>query len=416
MTDPASSGKRCTTSRGFGPALIVAAVVLGPGSILASSRVGADFGFAFVWVVVLAALAMIGQVALAARSGASLDGSPCDELARGLGRPAAGLVGIVVFLIVACFQFGNNVAIVAGLRPLFGVSDGVAFGLVVVWNLALAGVILGTRRLYRSLELFLRALVLAMVVAFVGNLVLARPSVSAFAHGLLPSVPEGFEGGAVGVLGLVGTTFSVAAAFYQGYLVREKGWGPDDLRRSLADSAVGISVLALLTLIIMATAATVLHGSIGGDELQSIADVARLLEPLLGEQAKVLFCLGLIAGALSSCLVNVMIGGTVLSDAFGLGARLDEPWPRRLTVVALMTGMVVALVVLQTGQRPVGLILFAQAVTVIGNPLLAGAILWLAMRPLAGGDRVAPPAMLVAGWLGFLLAVGLAIRTVLVLS
>ena len=37
--------------RALGPAVIVASVVLGPGSILSSSKVGAAYGFSMVWVL-----------------------------------------------------------------------------------------------------------------------------------------------------------------------------------------------------------------------------------------------------------------------------------------------------------------------------------------------------------------------------
>ena len=41
-----------STLRTLGPALIVASVVLGPGSILTASQVGASFGYELVWVLV----------------------------------------------------------------------------------------------------------------------------------------------------------------------------------------------------------------------------------------------------------------------------------------------------------------------------------------------------------------------------
>ena len=47
----------------FGPAIIVAAVVLGPGSILTSSKVGATLGLAGLPVVFASDVLMIGMVA-----------------------------------------------------------------------------------------------------------------------------------------------------------------------------------------------------------------------------------------------------------------------------------------------------------------------------------------------------------------
>ena len=71
----------------IGPTIIIAAVVLGPGSILTSSKVGADFGFPAWFVLALSTFLMIGMVALAARLGVTYERSLCEELAARLGRP-----------------------------------------------------------------------------------------------------------------------------------------------------------------------------------------------------------------------------------------------------------------------------------------------------------------------------------------
>ena len=55
--------------RSIGPAIIVAAVVCGPGSILTASKTGANYGFGMVWVLGLAVVLMVGATALAAYIG-----------------------------------------------------------------------------------------------------------------------------------------------------------------------------------------------------------------------------------------------------------------------------------------------------------------------------------------------------------
>ncbi|TDJ72525.1 MAG: hypothetical protein E2O39_06480 [Planctomycetota bacterium] len=160
------------------------------------------------------------------------------------------------------------------------------------------------------------------------------------AGGFLPRLPDSLAGALLpsriggevvdplqSVQGLIATTFSVAGAFYAAYLVRQKGWSRADLHRGHVDSVVGIGVLAVLTMTIMITAAAVLHGRVDPTELGSATQVAAQLEPLFGEWAGVLFCTGLLAAGLSSFLVNVMIGGTVLSDGLGLGGDMDQRWP-----------------------------------------------------------------------------------------
>ncbi len=278
-------------------------------------------------------------------------------------------------------------------------------------------VLFGLRRPYRPIETMMKVLVGLMVIGFLGNLFFARPSPDGILGGLLPSLPESLHADLVprvvgGVLqdavlplqALVGTTFSVAAAFYQAYLVRERGWKRAELRAGLVDSLVGISVLGLLSATILVTAAAVLHGSVAGGDLRSAADVAVQLEPLFGPWAKVLFSLGLLAAALSSFLINAMIGGTVLSDSLGLGGDLGRPMPKVFTTLALVIGLVVAISVLE-GHSPVQLILFAQAMTVLGNPVLAGVMLWMSARAKT------PRWIQGLAFLGFLVVLVLALRT-----
>jgi len=143
-------------------------------------------------------------------------------------------------------------------------------------------------------------------------------------------------------------------------------------------------------------------------QLTNVEGVARQLRALFGDYGQALFCIGLFSAAFSSFLINSMIGGFILADGLGLGQHPEDKWTKRLTAVVLLTGMVVALYVIKTGQSPVAAIVMAQAVTVIAAPLLAGAMLWLTNRKdIMGEDRNSPVMNLVAG-LGFvmLLAMG----------
>ena len=178
------------------------------------------------------------------------------------------------------------------------------------------------------------------------------------------------------LLGMFGTTFSVAGAFYQIYAVREKKWTKENLSDGLVDSTIGIGILGLISLVIMATSATVLRGA----ELKSIVDVAGQLEPLIGPYAQWMFCLGLAAAALSSLLVNALIGGTVISDSLGKSARISDGPVKAFTVAGLAVGVLAAMAVYWLQMSSVSLIVTAQALTVIGVPLIAFAMLFLTLH------------------------------------
>ena len=103
----------------------------------------------------------------------------------------------------------------------------------------------------------------------------------------------------------------MAAAFYQAYLARERNWTEADRRTGAIDSLVGILTLGFISLIIMMTSAAVFFDRGSSPELKSAADVAVQLRPLFGVWAQAIFCIGIFAGAISSFLVNAMIGGTL---------------------------------------------------------------------------------------------------------
>ena len=97
--------------------------------------------------------------------------------------------------------------------------------------------------------------------------------------GFLPSVPDGIELGLpqkvegtikdpmILVAGLLGTTFSVAGALFQGNLVRERNWTIKDYEGSVGDAIIGVCVLTGISMIIMITAGTVIRGEPATDAL-----------------------------------------------------------------------------------------------------------------------------------------------------
>ncbi|MBL6923730.1 MAG: divalent metal cation transporter [Akkermansiaceae bacterium] len=396
----------------FGPAIIVAAIVLGPGSILTSSKVGAQFGYIGIVAIVLAVVLMIAMVALAGRIGVIYEDSPCDQLARRLGRPVAVVVGVILFGLVAIFQYSNNVAIVSGLAPLFETEDyslmsGATPAIILIsFNALVIFCLYWKRHLYRSIETLMKFLIGLMVVAFLINFFVIYFSPRAYVPVKSGKAPE-----ILALMGLMATTFSVGGAFYQAYLVKEKGWKLLDAKRGVTDSVVSISVVGILSTIILMTAARVFYGRPEPVVLSGVGEVAMQLQPLFGSWAKVVFCLGIFAGAFSSFLVNALVGGTVLSDSLGKGSRLGEGWTLGLTTVALLSGLVVALLNLSDAKSTVNLITFAQALTVLGIPALAAALLYLGTRPDLTGERKVPAWIINLGWAGLVVAVALAIRT-----
>ena len=467
-----------------GPGLITACVVIGPGSILTSSNVGAQQGYSMAWVVVLSVVFMLTFMTMGARLGVAAGRSASSVITERVGRWLAVSIGVSVFFISAAFQFGNNLGVHAALSS-YVQSD----YLIVFFNALAIGFLVIFKDMYKVLEKLMMTFVGIMLVSFALNLIVSGPRLGEMASGFVPS-PGDIN---LAVLGLIGTTFVTTAAFYQSYLVRQKGWTTSDLKSGMIDVRVGAILMALITLMLMFTPATQFHptyrlqqivtekgdsqfeanstiainlpadsddysqlaqslateidpktkepawtviplsavleaneeikkangnpATLGKRGFSSPLEIGRALEPLFKGLGPTLFFMGLFAAAYSSFLVNSMIGGFMLADGLGMGDSPDDTWPRRFTILVLLVGMAVGLYVIIAlkGERPVTLIVAAQAVTVLASPLVAGSLLWLTSSRAVMGEHANGPVLKCLGGIGFLLLIAMSIRTAIAL-
>ncbi|NLE36610.1 MAG: Nramp family divalent metal transporter [Pirellulaceae bacterium] len=398
-----SVGRRPPWWKSLGPALITACVVFGPGSLMISSKMGATFGYDMLWMLLVTGLLMGTFVMMGARIGVCGGATPCTLVAQRAGRPFAALVGLTLFAICATFQFANNLAVAMAAGAFVGPRF--VPWIVVAVNGGIIVLLFAARHVYQALERSMKVMVGVILLCFIFNLVAARPNVVSVLRGLVPGVPTVYvaelalddeealpaasaeldavdvatrnptKAEMVLIASLLGTTFSVAGAFFQGNLVREKGWRVEDYRQGVTDSIAGVSVLTCVSMIIMITAGTVILGH----PADNLGELALSLRPLLGPASYWIFCIGLVAVAMNPFLINAMIGGTIAADGLGMKARMSDTGPRLFTVAVMLLGMGVALYYLK-GDRPLHLLIFGQALTVLGNPLMAGIMLWLANR------------------------------------
>lgn len=183
VASPASSRKRGVLAS-LGPTMITASVVIGPGTITVSSKLGAGQGYAYLWVIVVAAIFMWLFATMAARVTMVSGESLMTVVARLYGRPLAVVVGVLAFVVTTAFQLGNYLASATALTTLTGVHEGVWVAVVGACGLFF----LGVRQLYRLAERVMSVLVFAMVAAFFVNMIAARPDWTGVAAGVAKGV------------------------------------------------------------------------------------------------------------------------------------------------------------------------------------------------------------------------------------
>lgn len=358
----------------LGPGIITAALVLGPGSLTITTKLGANFGFQLLWVVGLVVIGMLVYTAMATRIGLASQVSLIQLIRQKYGKGITLILAMGIFLATTAFQTGNAVGAGAAIG---GLSETDISFWIVFFALAACS-LLFLPSFYKILERLMIGLVILMAVSFLLTLALSQPNLSELMEGLIPRIPDGAE---LLTLALIASSFSTIGAFYQSYLVREKGWSSADTKGAILESRIGIVLLGLLTGTVMLCAGTILYGQ--SIPVNSPSDLGLALEPLFGNLASDVFMVGFFAASFSSILGNATIGGAILSDALGLGHNLRDKNVRGLIILVILTGATIAFFF---GKFPLELIIFAQSVTIFIGPPIAVILLLIGNSSSIMGD------------------------------
>lgn len=385
--------------KAIGPALVLAAVVVGPGSITLSTIAGGTYGYRLLWIPVAATVFMITYTWMGARIGVVTGDTLFEATRAKFGERTSRIAGIFGFCTIVAFQAGNNAGIGFASAALFGGEPRLWAG---GFTIASAG-FLWLPNLYEKVETLVKIVVGIMLVAFVGSLALVGVDFGRAASGLVPSFPD--QSSLFLGLGLAATNFSIAAAAYQTHLMAEKDWDVDQLTEEGFDSIIGIAMLGLIVMVILLTSATVIYGT--SNSAVSAQGMATQLRPVAGDGAFYLFLVGFFFASLSSLMVNALIGATLLVDGFGYDASMENQPVKLWTIVAMGIGLGVVVVV---GDSPVELLRTAQALAIVAFPLLGYLLLSIARDKGVMGEYANGRAVDILGILGYLAIVGIVLN------
>jgi len=385
----------------LGPGFITAALVLGPGSLTVSSKIGATQEFRLLWVVPVCVLFMSAFVVVSTRIGTHTNESLLQIIRQRYGKVVCLLIGIGLFLVAASFQAGNSI----GAGMVFSEWTGSAPTPWIVAFSVLALILLFFQNFFKILERLMIFLVVIMLLSFLATLIVAQPDWGRMIEQFSFGIPDGSE---FLVLALIASSFSLAGAFYQSYLVQEKNKGVTDSnlvgKMREKEGLSGILILGVITSMVILVAASVLHPQ--GIQVNSATEMGKALEPLFGRYASVVFMAGLFAASFSSLIGNATLGGVLLSDALSLGMRLESKRVRAMIMLVIVLGALVAGIF---GRLPIQLIITAQAMTVIIVPLIGLMIIMVARDLMHKGVIKLGLLLQIFLYVGLLLVVGLAI-------
>jgi NRAMP (natural resistance-associated macrophage protein)-like metal ion transporter len=362
----------------MGPGIITGFAGNDAGGVTTYTAVGAHYGFAMLWLLLLSTAGLLVIQEMCARMGA-VTGKGLSDLIR----EQFGVRWTIVAMIALLIANGSNIvaefAGVAASLELLGVQRivSVPAAALVIWALVVFFS-------YKVVERTLFVLVLAFI-AYPVSAIIVKPDWGAVGRGFaIPTLPTE-QTALIAALALVGTTITPYMMFYIQASIVDKGIGRDLYRFARVDVALGAILTGLNGFFIVVVAGTVLfpHHAI----VNSAADAAQALGPLAGDQAKLLFGIGLFGASLLAATVMPLSTSYAICEAFGWEAGISKDFREAPVFMGLFTLLLVigALVVLSPSVPLIPLILVSQNVNGLLLPIVLVFILKLAAdRSLMG--------------------------------
>jgi len=235
---------------------------------------------------------------------------------------------------------------------------------------------------HRIFEKILAVFVGLMGICFILSMFMVVPSHDEIISGLVPSLP-GEKDALLIMAGMVGTTMGAILYVVRSILVQEKGWKKEDLKNERKDALISVSMMFILSVAVMASAAGTLHPL--GLRVDNAIDMVNLMEPLAGRFATSIFVAGIVSAGLSSLFPIILLAPWLFADFSNKPRNMKSTSTRLLVLFGVSLGLVVPIF----GGRPVVVMIASQALTVIATPLVLGLMLIIYNRKSIMGTDTA---------------------------
>ncbi|MDQ4086059.1 MAG: Nramp family divalent metal transporter [Actinomycetota bacterium] len=280
----------------IGPGVAIAATGVGAGDMVTALVAGAEYEATFVWAIVVGVVIKLGLVEGMARWYMAT-GQTIIAGWHAISRWASGY--FVSYLFLVMFFYGAAITSASALAV-----DAMFPGVLSVTGWAIVHGIVGFAVLlvgrYGFFERLMEVFVGIMFLTVVTLGVFLAPQVGTqILAGLLPTLPEGSTLYALGVIGGLSGTYSLAA---YSYWVRARGWQHRSwIPMMRLDSGVGFIITGLFMVSMLIVGAAFLYGtgtSISDEE--GLVTVAGPMAEQYGQVVKWLFLVGFWSAATSS--------------------------------------------------------------------------------------------------------------------
>jgi NRAMP (natural resistance-associated macrophage protein)-like metal ion transporter len=390
----------------LGPGLITGAADDDPSGIATYSQAGAQFGLNMLWPMLFTYPLMVAVQAISARVGRVTGQGLAYNLKQVF--PTWAVIALTAALFIAnTINIGADIAAMGASAQLLAGRGQMLFTIAFAALSLLLQVLVPYRRYVHILKWLTLVLLAYVAIAFT-----VKIDWGEVLHRLVLPKLYGTSDWVTVIVAVFGTTISPYLFFWQSSeeveIMEVKDKPPltetpppaarRELKRMGVDTIVGMGVSNLIGLFMILTTAVTLHPH-GVTDVQTSAQAAQALRPVVGSAAFVIFSLGVIGTGLLA--VPVLAGSTAYAAAetFNWEKGLEKKFAgARAFYTVIIVSMLLAILVLFSPLDPIKALFWSAVINGISAVPIMAAMMLLATRRDEMGVFVATRTQLILGW------------------
>jgi NRAMP (natural resistance-associated macrophage protein)-like metal ion transporter len=391
----------------LGPGLTTGAADDDPSGIATYSQTGAQYGFGLLWLSLFTFPFMSIVQEMCARIGLVTGMGLASNIRKHFPRKVLYTCSILLF-VANTLNIGADIGAMAKAAQL--VVPIHSAWLVIGFTLFCLLIQIFTT--YNQFARYLKYLALVLLSYVLTAMVVNIDWKDALMHTVIPSITFSKEQIFL-ICAILGTTISPYLFFWQtsqevedeilqgkvSLASRQRETTPHDISKMRVDVWSGMFVSNLVMFFIIAATAATLHAS-GIHNITTAADAAAALRPLAGDQAYLLFTLGIIGTGILAVPVLAGSASYALSESFGWKFGLYRKLEHAYSFYGvIIISMLIGLAINFTNFDPIKALIYSAVVNGLIAPIVLILILLISSNKKIMGEWVNKPHVTVLGWI-----------------
>ena len=325
-----SKNKTLNFLRYLGPGLLVTVGFIDPGNWASNIAAGSGFGYELLWMVTLSTVMLIVLQHNAAHLGIATGLCLSEAASRYMPRLLKDLILLTAMLAAVATAMAEILGGAIALQMLFHIP--IRLGSILI-------------------------LVLVLFVSLIGFSFLFEVGIAKINWGaavvgwVKPSFPSGSMPVILSVLGAVVMPHNL---FLHSEIIQSRQWNLEDssvieqqLKYEFKDTLFSMIIGWAINSAMILMAAATLYQNGSGKQVDDLTVAGKMLSPLLGNAATVVFALALLLAGISSSITAGMAGGTIFSGIFNQPYDIKTKETKRGVLLTMIPAAVIILFIRQ---------------------------------------------------------------------